>query len=144
MKLLIVDRELTLTDIEASICGKLKGKEVELFRSIQGFFMGHHWFILKTLLGTIANLEGRIEVLELQIRSLMKDQNDLLDCMKKAWAYQMFQLVTFWRKSILLWIVFPRIRHWYRGAVYVLVTMKVPGNGKAAEALCASIISRPS
>ncbi len=84
MKLLIVDRELTLTDIEACIRGKLKGKEVELFRSIQGFFMGHHRFILKTLLGTIANLEGQIEALEQRIRSLMKDQSDLLDRMKKA------------------------------------------------------------
>ena len=84
MKLLIVDRELTLTDIDACIRGKLKGKEVELFRSIQGFFMGHHRFILKTLLGTIANLEGQIEALEQQIRSLMKDQSDLLERMKKA------------------------------------------------------------
>jgi transposase len=84
MKLLIVDRELTLTDIEACIRGKLKGKEVELFRSIQGFFMGHHRFILKTLLGTIANLEGQIEALDQQIRSLMKDQSDLLERMKKA------------------------------------------------------------
>lgn len=84
MKLLIVDRELTLTDIEACIRGKLKGKEVELFRSIQGFFMGHHRFILKTLLGTIANLEGQIETLDQQIRSLMKDQSDLLERMKKA------------------------------------------------------------
>lgn len=84
MKLLIVDRELTLTDIEACIRGKLKGKEVKLFRSIQGFFMGHHRFILKTLLGTIANLEGQIEALDQQIRSLMKDQSDLLERMKKA------------------------------------------------------------
>jgi len=84
MKLLIVDRELTLTDIEACIRGKLKGKEVELFRSIQGFFMGHHRFILKTLLETIANLEGQIESLDRQIRSLMKDQSDLLERMKKA------------------------------------------------------------
>lgn len=84
MKLLIVDRELTLTDIEACICGKLKGKEVELFRSIQGFFMGHHRFILKMLLGTIANLEGQIETLDQQIRSLMKDQSDLLERMKKT------------------------------------------------------------
>jgi transposase len=84
MKLLIVDRELTLPDIEACIRGKLKGKEVELFRSIQGFFMGHHRFILKTLLGTIGNLEGQIEALDQQIRSLMKDQSDLLERMKKA------------------------------------------------------------
>ena len=84
MKLLIVDRELTLSDIEACIRGKLKGKEVELFRSIQGFFTGHHRFILKTLLGTIATLEGQIEALDHQIRSLMKDQSDLLDRMKKA------------------------------------------------------------
>jgi transposase len=84
MKLLIVDRELTLTDIKSCIRGKLKGKEVELFRSIQGFFMGHHRFILKTLLGTIVNLEGQIEALDQQIGSLMKDQSDLLERMKKA------------------------------------------------------------
>jgi len=63
MQLLIADRELTLPDIQACVRGKLKGKEAELFRSNQGFFAGHHRFILKMLLRTIATLEAQIETL---------------------------------------------------------------------------------
>ena len=84
MKLLIADRELTLTDIQSCVRGKLKGKEAELFRSIQGFFTGHHRFILKMLLSTIASLETQIEPLDQQIRDVMKDNEALLDRMKKA------------------------------------------------------------
>ena len=84
MKLLIEDRELTLTDIQSCVRGKLKGKEAELFRSIQGFFTGHHRFILKMLLRTIASLESQIEALDHQIRDVMKDNEALLDRMKKA------------------------------------------------------------
>jgi len=84
MKLLIADRELALTDIQACVRGRLKGKEAELFRSIQGFFTGHHRFILKMLLRTIASLEAQIEALEQQIRDVMKDNDAILDRMKKA------------------------------------------------------------
>jgi transposase len=84
MKLLIEDRELALTDIQSCVRGKLKGKEAELFRSIQGFFTGHHRFILKMLLRTIASLESQIEALDHQIRDVMKDNEALLDRMKKA------------------------------------------------------------
>jgi transposase len=38
MQLLVADRELTLSAIRTCVRGKLKGKEAELFRSIQGFF----------------------------------------------------------------------------------------------------------
>jgi transposase len=84
MKLLIEDRELALTDIQACVRGKLKGKEAELFRSIQGFLTGHHRFLLKMLLRTIASLETQVEALDQQIGDVMKDNKALLDRMKKA------------------------------------------------------------
>ena len=41
MNLLVSDRKaLTLADIHLCVRGKLKGKEEELYRSIQGFFFG--------------------------------------------------------------------------------------------------------
>lgn len=84
MQLLIENPEPSLSDIESCVRGKLKGKEKELFRSVQGFFTDHHRFILKLILKTIATLESQIEVLNDQIRHLMKDDEALLDRMKKA------------------------------------------------------------
>lgn len=85
MNLLVSDgRRLTLLDIEGCVRGKLKGKEKELYRSIQGFFCDHHRFILKRLLKTVAMLEEEIAGFDHQIRRLMEDQKDLLDRMKKA------------------------------------------------------------
>ena len=85
MDLLVTDRErLTLSNIQSCVRGKLKGKEAELFRSIQGFFTDHHRFILKMLLSTIATLGAQIEALDQEIRCAMKDHEPLLDRMKKA------------------------------------------------------------
>jgi len=84
MQLLVADRELTLSAIQTCVRGRLKGKEEELFRSIQGFFTDHHRFVLKMLLSTIATLEAQIEALDLQIRGAMKEHDALLDRMKQA------------------------------------------------------------
>jgi len=85
MQLLIKEgAPLTLSDIESCVRGKLKGKETELFRSIQGFFTGHHRVLLKTILETITGLESQIAALDRQIRSDMAEHQLLLDRMKKA------------------------------------------------------------
>lgn len=84
MQLLVADRKLTLSDIQTCVRGKLKGKEAELFRSIQGFFTDHHRFVLKMILETIATLEAQIEALDLQIRCAMQEHEALLDRMKQA------------------------------------------------------------
>lgn len=85
MNLLVCDHKaLSIEDIHLCVRGKLKGKEEELYRSIQGFFSDHHRFILKRLLQTIAMLENEISILDAQIRHLMKDQDALLDRMKQA------------------------------------------------------------
>jgi len=85
MHLLVTDRErLTLSNIQFCVRGKLKGKEAELFRSIQGFFTDHHRFILNELLSTIATLEAQIEALDHEICCAMKDHEPLLHRMKKA------------------------------------------------------------
>ena len=85
MNLLVSDRKpLTLSEIQICVRGKLKGKEEELYRSIQGFFSDHHRFILKRLLETIDMLESEIAEFESHIRHLMRGQNALLDRIKKA------------------------------------------------------------
>ncbi len=85
INLLVSGRQpLTLLDIEGCVRGKLKGKEEELYRSIQGFFSDHHRFILKRLLKTVVVLEKEIAGFDKQIRRLMKDQKELLERMKKA------------------------------------------------------------
>jgi transposase len=85
MQLLIKEGEpLTLSDIESCVRGKLRGKETELFRSIQGFFTGHHRMILKMLLETITGLEAQIAAFDRQIRSDMAEYEAILDRMKKA------------------------------------------------------------
>jgi transposase len=85
MNLLVSDRQrITLKDIEGCVRGKLKGKEKELYRSVEGFFTEHHRFILKQLLKTIAMLEDEIAMFDRQIRQLMEDQKKLLERMKQA------------------------------------------------------------
>ncbi|MBU0767620.1 MAG: transposase, partial [Proteobacteria bacterium] len=85
MNLLVCDRQrLSLSDIAGCVRGKLKGKEHELYRSIQGFFSDHHRFILKRLLNTVAMLEEEIAGFDHQIQQLMADQKELLERMKMA------------------------------------------------------------
>lgn len=84
MQLLIKGEPLQLSDIESCVRGKLRGKETELFRSIQGFFTEHHRFVLKTILETISRLENQIVALDRQICSAMSEYKPLLDRMKKA------------------------------------------------------------
>jgi len=85
MQLLIEGRkDLALPDIAMCTCGKLKGKELPLLRSIQGFFTDHHRFLLKSLLETIALLERQIQELDREISRSMEAQEPLLERMKKA------------------------------------------------------------
>ena len=75
MHLLVANWErLTLLDIQSCVRGKLRGKEAELFRSVQGFFTDHHRLILKMLLSTIATLEAQIEALDHEILCAMKER----------------------------------------------------------------------
>jgi transposase len=84
MQLLIKGEPLQLSDIESCVRGKLRGKETELFRSIQGFFTGHHRFILKMILETVIGLEAQIAALDQQIYSAMAEHKSLLNPMKTA------------------------------------------------------------
>jgi len=84
MQLLVADRKLTLAEIQTCVRGKLRGKEAELFRSLQGFFTDHHRFVLKTILETINMLEAQIETLDQEIRRAMKGHEPLLARMKDA------------------------------------------------------------
>lgn len=71
--------EITLEQMEGCLRGKLKAKREELFRSIQGFFLPHHGYLLSSLLKTIASLEGEIEAINDRLRRVMKAHEPLLE-----------------------------------------------------------------
>lgn len=79
MRLLITGGDLTPADISRCARGKLKRKEEELYRSIQGFFEDHHRYLLSSLLETIAVLETQIEGLNTRLRTVMSSREPLLE-----------------------------------------------------------------
>jgi transposase len=76
--------DITMTDIEQCVRGRLKGKTQELNRSIKGFFTEHHRFLLQTLLSTIASLEDTIGSLDQRINRLMGNHQELIERMKEV------------------------------------------------------------
>ena len=70
---------LSPKDVEGSLKGKLKAKREELFRSIQGFFMDHHRYVLSSLLRTIEGLEREIEAINDRLRKVMSSREPLLE-----------------------------------------------------------------
>lgn len=81
---LLVDkepREVTKEDVEACLRGKLKAKGDELFRSIQGFFEGHHRWLLQEQLDIIDYLQERISRVEAGLKALFEPYRDLMDRM---------------------------------------------------------------
>ena len=84
MSLLSSNRhKITLDDVHSCVRGKLRGKEDELYRSIQGFFTEHHRFLLKTLLRTIQSLEEDVARLERRISMAMKQGDALAEKLKE-------------------------------------------------------------
>jgi len=75
---------ITMTDIENCVRGKLKCKQQELYRSIKGFFTEHHGFMLNTLLSTIETLENKIASLEQKIAESMSGYKELLERIKEV------------------------------------------------------------
>lgn len=70
--------EITLELVESCLCGKLKSKGDELFRSIKGFFTGHHRYLLCSLLSTITAFECQIEAINDRLRKVMETREPLL------------------------------------------------------------------
>jgi transposase len=84
MKLLISkDSPPTLPEIEACVRGSVRGKCQELYRSVQGYFEGHHRFLLTLLLETIEKLESQIEVLNARIRQCMGAVEEKIERLKE-------------------------------------------------------------
>jgi transposase len=75
---------ITLEQMEGCLRGKLKAKRDELFRSIQGFFLPHHGYLLSSLLKTIASLEGEIEAINDRLRRVMETHEPLLELLMKV------------------------------------------------------------
>lgn len=80
MKLLLAGPSaISLKEVEGSLKGKLKAKGEELFRSIQGFFMDHHRYVLSSVLRTIEGLEREIEAINDRLRKVMSSREPLLE-----------------------------------------------------------------
>lgn len=71
-------------DMEGCLRGKLKAKREELYRSIQGFFTDHHGYLLRSLLKTIATIEGEIEAINDRLRQVMKNHEPLLQMLMEV------------------------------------------------------------
>ena len=84
MSLLSSNRpKITLEEVCSCVGGKLKGKENELYRSIQGFFTEHHRFLLRTLLRTIQSLDEDVIRIEKRISMAMRQGNDIAERLKE-------------------------------------------------------------
>jgi transposase len=78
------ESNLGLPEVESCLCGSLKEKTQELYRSVQGFFEKHHREQLTMLLATIEGLERQIAQLDQKIRVALKDHHELLERMKEV------------------------------------------------------------
>ncbi len=84
MSLLSSNRsKITLEEVCSCVRGKLKGKENELYRSIQGFFTEHHRFLLRTLLDTIQSLEEDVIRIEKRISMAMRQGDNIAERLKE-------------------------------------------------------------
>lgn len=84
MSLLSSNRpKITLEEVCSCVRGRLKGKENELYRSIQGFFTEHHRFLLRTLLRTIQSLEEDVIRIEKRISIAMRQGDDIAERLKE-------------------------------------------------------------
>jgi transposase len=79
MKLLISKETITIEEVKDCARGQLINKVEELYRSIQGFFEGHHRFLLESLLQTIEILEKQISSLEMRIKQATADHDALVE-----------------------------------------------------------------
>ncbi len=74
--LLVSGHEITREAVSACTRGKLKGKEDELFKSIQGFFTEHHRFQLISMLTLITAMEKQIAQVHARLTRLLSDRED--------------------------------------------------------------------
>ena len=75
---------ITLSDIKKCTHGTLKRKVEELYRSIKGFFMCNHSFMLNSLLRTIEMLEKEICIIDRRLHELMRGHDELLERLKEV------------------------------------------------------------
>jgi transposase len=82
--LLSAPQEITLADVERCLRGRIRSKLVELHQSIQGFFTGHHRFLLATLLHIVDSLENEIHGIDQKLDEVMSAHEDLISRMIAA------------------------------------------------------------
>lgn len=71
-------RDIREEDIERCVRGKLRGKERELWRSVQGFLTEVNQFGLRTLMAILRVLEEQITAIDQKLTAMMSDQEELI------------------------------------------------------------------
>lgn len=71
-------RDIREEDIEQCVRGKLRGKERELWRSVQGFLTEVNQFGLRALMAILRTIEEQITAIDQKLASLMTKQEELI------------------------------------------------------------------
>lgn len=71
-------RDIREEDIEQCVRGKLRGKERELWRSVQGFLTGVNQFGLQILMTVMRTLEEQITAIDRKLTFMMAKQEELI------------------------------------------------------------------
>lgn len=71
--------QINKEDIQECLRGKLSKKAEEVFRAIKGFFVDHHRIILILYLDVIDNIREKIQQLDVKLREVMKNEDDVLE-----------------------------------------------------------------
>lgn len=79
MDLLVSGKEITLEAVVRCTRGRLRGKEEELYKSIKGFFTGHHRFQLVSIRTLIESVEKQIAVVHERLSTLLSDRREKVD-----------------------------------------------------------------
>jgi transposase len=74
----------SLPEVLQCLCGSLKEKADELYRSVQGFFEEHHRETLRMLLKTVEDLEVQLISLDERIARALRPHNELLRRLEKV------------------------------------------------------------
>ena len=80
MQLLLKDDvELTESDVEGCLRGKLKSKGAELYRAVVGFFEPHHRWLLREMLHRVVDLEEQISRIHGCLTDILSSHEQLIE-----------------------------------------------------------------
>ena len=81
---LVVAQKITMEDIESVCHGKLGASKKELYEACQGFFDGHHVYMLKLILSEIESTQKTVGELNKKITEVLKPYENALELLRKV------------------------------------------------------------